>query len=219
MIFNNNNQTKMTKFLRYIVLFIKRMYRMIFNNNNHPKMSKFFQYVALFTIGLVVELFLINFCIPDAINGTSEIIYQSHQEQTFAQPTLKQLNFDYANNTTASIGYQKNKSMIFKKSLLANALKKNDLHTLVQVYQKDPNLINKAYLFACIWNTKYDNAHQSKYAYCLIYYNRHFTKSDQELISPFLKEIINTCISDPTGYHTLHEFLRTKSKSQIVWPK
>lgn len=195
------------------------MNKTIFDDNNQTRIAKFIRYAVLFIFILIVSLFLINLFIPDAINGTTEIVYQLPQEQAFAQPTLKQLNFDYADNTTSSIGYQKNRSLIFKKSLLANALKKNDLHTLVQIYQKEPNLINKAYVFACIWNTGYDKAHESKYAYCLSYYNRHFTKRDQELMSPFLKEIIHTCISDPTGYHTLHEFLRTKSKSQIVWPK
>lgn len=34
--------------------------------------------------------------------------------------------------------------------LLANALKKNDLNTLVKIYQKEPTTINKAYVFACV---------------------------------------------------------------------
>lgn len=74
----------------------------------------------------------------------------------------------------------------------ALALKKNDLNTLVKIYQKEPTIINKAYVFACVWNTRYDKTNALKYARSLIYYNRRFTKRDQELMSPFLKEIIDT---------------------------
>lgn len=175
-------------------------------------------YIVLF---LLVSVFLTYFVISESQkqNDLGSPADQTNTAQKFAQPALKQLSFDFSNNTTLSNSYQKNKSINFKKMLLANALKKNDLNTLVKIYQKEPTIINKTYVFACVWNTRYDKTNTLKYARSLIYYNRHFTKRDQELISPFLKEIIDTCISDPTGHHTLNEFLRTKSKTQIVWPK
>lgn len=148
-------------------------------------------YIVLF---LLVGVFLTYFVISESQkqNDLGSPADQTNTAKKFAQPALKQLSFDFSNNTTLSNSYQKNKSINFKKMLLANALKKNDLNTLVKIYQKEPTIINKAYVFACVWNTRYDKTNALKYALSLIYYNRRFTKRDQELMSPFLKEIIDT---------------------------
>lgn len=69
----------------------------------------------------------------------------------------------------------------------------------MQIYKKDPTKINKMYVLACAWNNKYDNDNLTKYGKTLNYYTQHLTKQDKKLVSPFLQQVTDSSISDPTG--------------------
>lgn len=73
------------------------------------------------------------------------------------------------------------------------------MHTLVAICKKNPTNLNKAYVYACGWNTQYDRVNQSNYAVCLVYYRDRFSKKEQKMVSAPLEKIIESCIEDPTG--------------------
>lgn len=93
----------------------------------------------------------------------------------------------------------KTKDSNYKSFISASALRKSDLHTLVAICKKNPTNLNKAYVYACGWNTQYDKANQSNYAVCLVYYRDRFSKKEQKMVSALLEKIIESCIEDPTG--------------------
>lgn len=125
--------------------------------------------------------------------------YSIKQVQQFDQITFTEMYNDFTGSSDDAQKYSKNKSNLFKRTLLTHALKRNDLNTLMQIYKKDSTKINKIYALACAWNNKYDNDNLTKYGKALNYYTQHLTKQDKKLVSPFLKQVTDSSISDPTG--------------------
>ena len=125
--------------------------------------------------------------------------YSIKQVQQFDQITFTEMYNDFTGSSDDAQKYSKNKSNLFKRTLLTHALKRNDLDTLMQIYKKNPTKINKIYALACAWNNKYDNDNLTKYGKALNYYTQHLTKQDKKLVSPFLKQVTDSSISDPTG--------------------
>lgn len=130
-------------------------------------------------------------------NGT--LHYKPEQVKAYSKATLADLYRVFTKDTKESKKYLKAKNSNYKNFISANALRKNDLHTLVVICKKDPNNLNKAYVYACGWNTQYDKANQSNYAVCLVYYRDRFTKKEQKMVSSPLEKVIKSCIYDPTG--------------------
>ena len=130
-------------------------------------------------------------------NGT--LHYKPEQVKAYSKTTLADLYRVFTKDTKESQKYLKAKDSNYKSFISATALRKNDLHTLVVICKKDPTNLNKAYVYACGWNTQYDKANQSNYAVCLVYYRDRFTKKEQKMVSSPLEKVIKSCIYDPTG--------------------
>ena len=142
--------------------------------------------------------------------------YTAMQTQKFDQKALTEMSNDFNSSSNDAQRYSKNKSNTFKKMILTDALTDNDLNTLMQIYKKDPTKINKIYVLACAWNSKYDNNNLTKYGKSLNYYTQHLTPYDKELISPYLQEIIKSCTGDPTGVMQKWDIFETHSGTSIV---
>lgn len=125
--------------------------------------------------------------------------YKPEQVKAYSKATLADLYRVFTKDTKESKKYLKAKDSNYKSFISANALRKNDLHTLVVICKEDPTSLNKAYVYACGWNTQYDKANQSNYAVCLVYYRDRFTKKEQKMVSSPLEKVIKSCIYDPTG--------------------
>lgn len=125
--------------------------------------------------------------------------YKPEQVKAYSKATLADLYRVFTKDTNESKKYLKAKDNNYKSFISATALRKNDLHTLVVICKKDPTSLNKAYVYACGWNTQYDKANQSNYAVCLVYYRDRFTKKEQKMVSSPLEKVIESCIHDPTG--------------------
>ena len=125
--------------------------------------------------------------------------YKPEQVKAYSKATLADLYRVFTKDTKESKKYLKAKDSNYKSFISATALRKNDLHTLVVICKKDPTSLNKAYVYACGWNTQYDKANQSNYAVCLVYYRDRFTKKEQKMVSSPLEKVIESCIHDPTG--------------------
>ena len=130
-------------------------------------------------------------------NGT--LHYKPEQVKAYSKTTLADLYRVFTKDTKESKKYLKANDSNYKSFISATALRKNDLHTLVVICKKDPTSLNKAYVYACGWNTQYDKANQSNYAVCLVYYRDRFTKKEQKMVSSPLEKVIESCVHDPTG--------------------
>lgn len=166
---------------------------------------------------ILFALFLIQKCLSLYDQNRIGPAYKATQAQQFAKPVLIQINNDFTDSSSNAQKYNKNKSADFKKMILDNALKDNDLNTLIKIYDKDPTKINKIYVLACTWNMKYDEKHLTKYGKCLNYYTQQLTKNDQKLVSRYLQKIIDSCNDDPTGVVQKNDLFSRHSSSQIVW--
>lgn len=150
---------------------------------------------GLIVFAVLATMFAIHLTEPERIRSE----YHTTQVQQFDRTTFTEMRNDFTGPSDDAQRYSKNKSDVFKKMLLTHALKKNNLNTLIQIYKKDPTKINKIYALACAWNMRYDQDNLTKYGKSLNYYTQHLTKQDQKLISPFLQQVISSCIGDPTG--------------------
>ena len=129
----------------------------------------------------------------------SALNYNSGQIRSFSKKTLTTLYQAFPEQTYESKKYQTTKDKNYQSLILTNALERNNFNTLIAICKKDPTNLNKAYVFACCWNIKYDESHMTNYAKCLIYYRNHLTNKEKTQISPPLHQIIKSCIKDPTG--------------------
>lgn len=136
---------------------------------------------GLIVFAVLATMFAIHLTEPERIRSE----YHTTQVQQFDRTTFTEMRNDFTGPSDDAQRYSKNKSDVFKKMLLTHALKKNNLNTLIQIYKKDPTKINKIYALACAWNMRYDQDN--------------LTKQDQKLISPFLQQVISSCIGDPIG--------------------
>lgn len=125
--------------------------------------------------------------------------YNSEQVRSFSQKTLTALYQAFPEQTFESKKYQTTKDKNYQSLISTNALERNNFNTLIAICKKDPTNLNKAYVFACCWNIKYDETHMTNYAKCLIYYRNHLTNKEKTQISTPLHQIIKSCIRDPIG--------------------
>lgn len=125
--------------------------------------------------------------------------YNPEQIRSFSQKNLTALYQASPKQTYESKKYQTTKDKNYQKLILTNALERNDFNTLIAICKKDPTNLNKAYVYACSWNIKYDEYHMINYAKCLLYYRDHLTNKEKDQISPPLHRVIKSCIKDPTG--------------------
>lgn len=128
-----------------------------------------------------------------------DLNYNSGQVHSFSKKTLTTLYQAFPEQTYESKKYQTTKDKNYQSLILTNALEHSNFNTLIAICKKDPTNLNKAYVFACCWNIKYDESHMTNYAKCLIYYRNHLTNKEKAQISPPLHRIIKSCIKDPTG--------------------
>lgn len=78
------------------------------SNSDTDRLIHIIEYIILF---LLVGIFLTHYVISESQkqNDLSSPVDQTNTAQKFAQPALKQLSFDFSNNTALSNNYQKNK--------------------------------------------------------------------------------------------------------------
>lgn len=159
-----------------------------FQNNNK-------KIIAYFLCGFLIlsVLFMASGCSSDTLD------YKPAQVKAFSKTTLANLYQAFSKDTKNSKAYLKAKDSNYKSFISASALRKSDLHTLVAICKKNPTNLNKAYVYACGWNTQYDRINQSNYAVCLVYYRDRFSKKEQKMVSAPLEKVIESCIEDPTG--------------------
>lgn len=125
--------------------------------------------------------------------------YNPEQVRSFSQKTLTTLYQASPEQTYESKKYQTTKDKNYQSLISTDALEHNNFNTLIAICKKNPTNLNKAYVFACCWNIKYDENHMTNYAKCLIYYRNHLTNKEKTQISTPLHQIIKSCIRDPTG--------------------
>lgn len=142
--------------------------------------------------------------------------YKPEQVKAYSKATLADLYRVFTKDTKESKKYFETKDSNYKSFISATALRKNDLHTLVVICKKDPTSLNKAYVYACGWNTQYDKANQSNYAVCLVYYRDRFTKKEQKMVSSPLEKVIESCIYDPTGESQKDDDHRLNNDNTLV---
>lgn len=172
--------------------------------------------------GILLSLFLlfigfsVEFQMIDLNKARIGPSYNTEQVQQFDKRTLISMNNDFTSPSNNAQRYNKNKSNNFKKMILNDALTDNDLNTLIQIYQKDPTKINKIYILACAWNSKYDRDNLTKYGKSLNYYTQNLTPQDEKLISPYLHRIIRSSNNDPTGFMQKLDTLGMRPDTPII---
>lgn len=159
-------------------------------------------YTILYILLLIMPI-LVTSCAKNNQPNDDTLNYKPSEVRAYSNMTLKRLYQAFPTKTKKAEKYKKSKTNNKRNQILLTALKQGDLGTLVTICHDEPTKLNKAYVYACGWNFRYDKVNVENYAVCLIYYRDIMSKKEKEHLPKLMLSIMDACIVDPTAesYH------------------